>query len=56
MTFLQGKKLTELHAEGWVSIPDPANSNNLGGPAFVIHPDGRTFVVGNDGSLEEYTT
>lgn len=58
MTIIQGKKVTELHTQGWTSVENPNDPDNLicGGPTFIRHPDGSIFTVESNGDVNKYET
>jgi hypothetical protein len=54
-TWIQGKKVIELHAAGWKSIFDKYEDESqrpIGGPAMVVNPEGWIYRVMPDGTLE----
>ena len=54
-TWIQGKKVIELHQAGWKSVFDKyedESQRGVGGPAMVVNPEGWIFRVMPDGTLE----
>jgi hypothetical protein len=48
----QAAKLEQLKSQGW-TVTGPVNPSQIGGAAEVKSPDGKTFVVTPNGSLQE---